>query len=119
MSFLEAEEDEREMKGKLPVGKTLAKTGNLCYSEPAAQAICPVLQHHFTAFPVFGWRNHPCQGSSPGFTIQHAAVHSVVQNQITLPGILHQNVIIHPKNPLTFGWFYTCLLYTSDAADEL
>ena len=25
LSFLEAEEDEREMKGKLPVGKTLAK----------------------------------------------------------------------------------------------
>ena len=58
LSFLEAEEDEREMKGKLPVRKTLAKTGNLCYSEPAAQAICPSAAASFHSFSSL-WMEKP------------------------------------------------------------
>lgn len=98
------------MKGEPPARKPLAKTGNLCYPEPVPAGYLSCAAASLHSFSGLWMEDHPRQGFSPGFTIQHAAVHSVVQNQIALPGILHQNLIIHPKNPLTFGWFYTMII---------
>ena len=106
MSSPEAEEDERRTSGP----RTLAKTGNLCYPEPVPTGCLSCAAATLRSFSGLWMEDHPRQGFSPGFTIQHADLHSVMQNQISLPGILHQNLIIRPKNPLTFGRFYTMII---------
>ena len=53
-------------------------------------------------------------------TIMKSTIKAVDENRIEDSRALFDEFVVDGKEPLTdnFEWLYTCLLYTSDAADE-